>query len=115
MSDTVLVGTDAIIFGAVLIGFFILRLVIATVFFYFILPEGDRCPVCDTPTLRVASKGWNTLLPWFRTSWCYACGWDGMLRHGPVSSPVSPHPDAPLPGSARHDTGEREKLRRPKH
>jgi hypothetical protein len=33
----------------------------------------------------VKSPGWNMLMPWFRTSWCYACGWRGLLRHGHVT------------------------------
>jgi hypothetical protein len=66
-------------------GFFILRAVLATVFFYYLLPEGDRCPNCDAPTLRVQSRGWNIALPKFRTSWCYECGWHGLLRNGPLT------------------------------
>ncbi|HEX6537221.1 MAG TPA: hypothetical protein VF041_21755 [Gemmatimonadaceae bacterium] len=77
--------SDAVLFSIVFVGFFALRIVFATVFFYFILPEGDRCPNCDTPTLRVRSRGWNVLLPWFRTSWCYNCQWEGLLRHGPIT------------------------------
>jgi hypothetical protein len=64
-------------------GFFVLRLVAATIFFFLILPEGVRCPNCDAETLRVQAKGWNFLMPKFRTSWCYECGWDGLLRHQP--------------------------------
>ncbi|HEY4131421.1 MAG TPA: hypothetical protein VGM50_12435 [Gemmatimonadaceae bacterium] len=66
-------------------GFFVLRGVLATVFFYYLLPEGDRCPHCDAATLRVESKGWNLLMPKFRTSWCYECGWHGFLRNGPLT------------------------------
>ncbi len=76
---------DGVIFALVFVGFFALRAIVATVFFYFILPEGDRCPNCDAPTVRMQSKGWNTLMPWFRTSWCYQCNWEGLLRHGPVT------------------------------
>ncbi len=77
--------SDALLFAVVFVAFFVLRIVAATIFFYFMLPEGDRCPNCDTPTIRVQSKGWNLLLPWFRTSWCYNCNWEGLLRHGPVT------------------------------
>lgn len=82
--------SDAAIFAIIFVGFFILRLVIATVFFLLLLPDGDRCPNCDAPTIRVKSRGWNTLMPWFRTSWCYECGWEGLLRNGPLS-PVPEH------------------------
>ncbi|HJR40639.1 MAG TPA: hypothetical protein VJ812_01035 [Gemmatimonadaceae bacterium] len=77
--------SDAALFAVIFIGFFILRIIAATVFFLWLLPQGDRCPMCDTPTVRVVSRGWNTLMPWFRTSWCYECNWEGLLRHGPLS------------------------------
>ena len=86
---------SGMIFAAVLIAFFVLRAVAATIFFYWLLPEGDRCPCCDAPTLRVRSPVWNFLFPWFRTSWCYGCGWEGMLRHGPVT-PVSTQAQTPV-------------------
>jgi hypothetical protein len=74
------------VFAVVLIAFFVLRIVAATVVFYFILPQGNRCPVCDDVTLRIQSKGWNTLMPWFRTSWCMRCDWQGLHRHGRVAT-----------------------------
>lgn len=81
--------TDAVIFGVVFLGFFILRAIAATVFFFFLTPESIRCPLCDAPTLRVEEPAWNRLLPWFRTSWCYECGWEGLLRPGPLEEPAS--------------------------
>ena len=89
--------SDAAIFVTIFVGLFVLRIIAATVVFFFLLPTGDRCPMCDTPTLRVQSKGWNTVMPWLRTSWCYACGWDGMLRHGAITPP----PAGELPRQAR--------------
>lgn len=80
--------TDIVIFVVVFGGFFVLRGIAATIVFYFLLPEGDRCPLCDEPTIRVQERGWNFLLPWFRTSWCYRCGWEGLLR------PCGPTPPA---------------------
>lgn len=77
--------SDAAIFGVIFVGFFVLRGVAATIIFFFLLPEGDRCPNCDAVTLRVESRVLNRLLPRFRTSWCYECGWHGMLRRGPLS------------------------------
>ena len=38
---------DAVLCILIIGGFFILRAVLATVFFYYLLPEGDRCPNCD--------------------------------------------------------------------
>ena len=73
---------DVALFAIIFVGFFVLRAIAATVVFYFMLPENDRCPICDEPTLRVSEPAWNQLLPWFRTSWCYRCGWEGLLRPG---------------------------------
>lgn len=80
--------SDAVIFGIVFTAFFVARAIAATIFFYCIMPESNRCPVCDEPTLRVAEPAWNRLLPWFRTSWCYRCGWEGLLRPGPSEEPT---------------------------
>jgi hypothetical protein len=81
--------SDAAIFLWVFSGLFVARIVAATVVFYFILPRGDRCPNCDAITLRTQRTVWNRLFPYLRTSWCLACGWEGMLRHGPLSPPTS--------------------------
>ena len=83
---------EVVLFIVVLGGLFVLRAILATILFYYILPEGDRCPNCDAVTIRVASKGWNMMFPWLRTSWCYECGWDGLLRHGPLTP--APRTDA---------------------
>jgi hypothetical protein len=77
--------SDAVIFLLIFVGFFVLRGIAATVVFFYILPDGDRCPNCDAVTLRVQSSFLNRVLPRFRTSWCYECGWHGMLREGPLS------------------------------
>lgn len=81
---------DVFLFILIFGGFFVLRGILATVFFFYLLPEGDRCPNCDAPTLRIQSKGWNFWLPRFRTSWCYECGWHGLLRNGPLSPTPKP-------------------------
>jgi hypothetical protein len=83
--------SDALIFALVFIAFVVIRLVAATIFFYIMLPDDGRCPNCDTPTIRVQSKGWNLLMPWFRTSWCYNCHWEGLLRKSAVSSDSGAH------------------------
>jgi len=48
-------------------------------------------------TLRVQSTFLNRLLPRFRTSWCYECGWHGMLRSGPLSPSTPSHELTKLP------------------
>ena len=83
-------SSDAVIFISLFGLLFVLRVVAATIFFYFILPKGDRCPNCDTPTLRVQSKYWNRLFPYLRTSWCLGCGWEGLLRHGNITPMTTP-------------------------
>ena len=80
---------NAIIFILVFAGGFVIRGIAATVCFYFLLPEGDRCPNCDAVTLRMESRKWNFLVPGLRSSWCYECRWHGMLRLGPVT-PIAP-------------------------
>jgi hypothetical protein len=82
MSDAEVDGT---VFVVVFGGLFLLRAVAATVVFYFILPRGDRCPNCDTPTIRLQPTGWNRLVPFLRSSWCTACGWEGLLRRGELT------------------------------
>lgn len=77
--------SDAAIFILIFGGLFVARFVAATIVFFVLMPQGDRCPVCDAPTLRVAHAVWNRVAPFFRTSWCHACGWEGMLRHGTVT------------------------------
>jgi hypothetical protein len=76
---------DAVLFTLVFAGFFVIRAIVATIFFYYILPDGDHCPNCDAVTLRVQSPVWNFLMPKIRTSWCYECGWHGLLRRGPLT------------------------------
>ena len=77
------------LFAVTFVGFFVLRGIAATIFFYFMLPDNTRCPICDEPTLRVQEPSWNRLMPWFRTSWCYRCGWEGLLRPGAADAPTS--------------------------
>ena len=85
--------SDAAIFATVFVSIFILRIVAATIVFYWILPQGDRCPNCNAVTIRLQSRGLGRWLRWLRSSWCIACGWSGMLRHGPVTSaPASSKP-----------------------
>lgn len=78
----------ASVFIGVMVGLFVLRLMLATVFFLWILPEADRCPICDSHTIRVRSPGWNRLFPRLRVSWCLHCGWEGLLR--PADRPEAP-------------------------
>ena len=77
--------SDAAIFATVFVSIFVLRIVAATLVFYWILPQTDRCPNCNAVTLRMQARGLSRLMPWLRSSWCIDCGWHGMLRPGPIS------------------------------
>ena len=95
--------TDAVWFGVIFVAFFVLRIIAATIFFLCILPDGVRCPNCNAVTVRVQSRGWNILMPWFRTSWCFECGWDGLLRadrkpanYSPIANNLSQSGQLPL-------------------
>ena len=76
---------EAVLTILILGGFFVLRGILATIFFFYLIPEGVSCPNCDEVTVRVESRGWNFLMPRFRTSWCLACGWHGLLRDDPAN------------------------------
>lgn len=77
--------TYAVLFVLVFVGLFVLRIILATIFFFMILPADDHCLNCDAPTLRIESK-FDRVLPWFRRSWCLRCGWHGVLRRGTVTA-----------------------------
>ena len=74
----------AVLFVVVFVGLFILRIILATIFFLMILPADDHCLNCDAPTIRVESR-FDKVMPWFRRSWCLRCGWQGLLRRGTVT------------------------------
>lgn len=82
--------SDAAIFATVFVSIFVLRILAATLVFYWILPQSDRCPNCNAVTLHVQARGVGRWIKWLRSSWCIDCGWTGMLRHGPTSqAPVT--------------------------
>ena len=75
--------TEGVLFAVVFVGFFVLRGIAATIVFYFLLEDDNRCPICDAETLHVHSPLWGRTLPGLRPSWCPTCGWEGMLRRPP--------------------------------
>lgn len=93
--------SDAVLFVLLFGGFFVLRIIIATIVFLYILPGGDRCPNCDAVTLHLRSRAWNAMMPWFRTSWCFECGWEGLLRRTPPDDGPR-QPGAPSTNSRSH-------------
>jgi hypothetical protein len=76
--------SDVLLFALIFGGLFVLRIILATIFFGLILPDDGHCPGCDAPTIRIASA-FDRVLPWFRRSWCLRCGWRGVLRRGTVT------------------------------
>lgn len=70
----------ALIFAAIFVGSFVLRLAAATAVFLFLLDDQGRCPNCDAETLRLESRFLQRCAPFLRASWCPACGWEGTLR-----------------------------------
>jgi hypothetical protein len=81
--------TEWLIFGGFFGGLFIARAVVATICFYLIIPEGDRCPCCDAHTLRLEPGGWRYLVPRVRLSWCPTCRWEGLMRGTAADLPTS--------------------------
>ena len=107
--------SDTAIFIVVFGGLFVLRFIAATVVFIWILPDGDRCPNCDAVTLRVEPEGFDRLMFWLRSSWCHECGWEGMLRPGPLTPsapPAAPAPPGSPPGRPPRPSRERRDVRR---
>src|SRR5687768_8319288 len=72
--------SDAVLFVLLFGGFCVLRIIVATIVFLYILREDDRCPTCNAVTSRLHSRDWHTLMPRFRTRWCIGCGWEGCVR-----------------------------------
>ena len=81
--------SDATIFVLFFGGLFVLRAVIATVVFLWILPRGDRCPICNAVTLRLETPWALRWISSLRRSWCLTCGWHGTMRLGPLSEEQS--------------------------
>ncbi len=86
--------SDAALFVLVFVGLFVLRIIAATAVFLVLLPKGDHCQLCDTPTVRVESWFLDRCMPWFRKSWCLRCGWVGVMRRGPLSEQPAVHKPA---------------------
>jgi hypothetical protein len=82
--------SDAVIFISAFVTLMVLRIVAATVVFYFILQRTDRCPMCDAVTARIEARRWTRFLPGLRPSWCLQCGWEGMLRSGSLTPQPEP-------------------------
>jgi hypothetical protein len=69
------------------------------VFFFALLPQGDRCLNCDAPTLRVQRAFWHRWVPVVPPSWCMECDWKGAAAqrpdhpggHGAVADVAGPY------------------------
>jgi hypothetical protein len=94
--------TDAWIF----IGFFVaVRVIIVwflTRLYIMMIPDGDRCPLCDGYTLPIERNGWWRVLgPRFRRSWCLDCQWEGVLRRSANFDPSMLKSPIPLRKAVR--------------
>lgn len=77
--------SDAAIFIGLFVAIRIAFIWLATQAFIAIIPDGDKCPLCDGDTLPIERNGWWRILgKQFRRSWCLECGWEGVLRRGVV-------------------------------
>ena len=72
---------DAITFIALIVFIRIAVIWLVTQVFIAIIPDGDKCPICDGETLAIQRNGWWRVLgKAYRRSWCLECGWEGVLR-----------------------------------
>jgi hypothetical protein len=95
--------SDALTFIGVFVFIRIAFIWLATKAFVLMIPDGDRCPMCDGHTLPIERDGWWRILgPRFRRSWCLDCGWEGVLRRS----------ESPPPTSGRIGRSARELVRR---
>ena len=86
--------TEAVVFAVVFVGFFILRFVAATIFFYLIMDEGPGCPICGGETLRVQAPVLERTARGIRSSWCPDCGWEGWLRVPSAQPPAATYSES---------------------
>ena len=72
---------DAMVFISFFVAVRIIIVWFLTRLYILMIPDGDRCPLCDSYTLPIERNGWWRLLgPRFRRSWCLDCRWEGVLR-----------------------------------
>ena len=70
--------------------------------FIMMIPDGDRCPMCDGYTLPIErSGGWRILGKRFRRSWCLDCQWEGVLRRSANFDPTMLSSALPLRKAVR--------------
>lgn len=82
--------TDAWIFIGVFVGIRMVIIWACTRLFIMMIPDGDRCPMCDAYTLPIERNGWWRVLgPRFRRSWCLDCRWEGVLRRSASFDPLA--------------------------
>lgn len=75
--------TDAAIFVGAIAALRLAMFSLLTTAFFRMIPEDERCPLCDGETQAVERCGvWRVLCPGLRNrrSWCVNCEWEGILR-----------------------------------
>ena len=94
--------TDAWIFIGVFVTIRIVIIWFCTRLFILMIPDGDRCPMCDSYTLPIERDGWWRVLgPRFRRSWCLECRWEGVLRRSANFDPKMLSPDTKIRRTVR--------------
>lgn len=97
--------SDAWVFIAVFVAIRITFIWLATKMFVAMIPDGDHCLMCDGRTLPIERNGWWRVLgPRFRRSWCFECGWEGVLRRSAVTPPASANMPIPARTFRKADT-----------
>lgn len=80
---------DALVFIAFFVAVRVIIVWTLTKLFIMVIPDGDRCPMCDEYTLPIERNGWWRVFgPRFRRSWCMECQWEGVLRRNTNFDPT---------------------------
>lgn len=99
--------TDAWMFIAGILAIRVCFIYIATKAFVMMIPDGDRCVICDGDTLAIQRDGWWRILgPRFRRSWCIDCGWEGVLRRSSIPTFFAPDYPARSVANNRSHSGQ---------
>jgi hypothetical protein len=80
----------------VLLATVVLRVALVSWAVFLLLPRGPQCRACQTEMLRLQNRLLDRWLPALERRWCLTCGWNGVVRRGPVPNP-HPTPHVPTP------------------
>jgi hypothetical protein len=72
---------------------------------FMFLPSGRDCPRCSGETLPIVSRMLRPVRRITQLRWCSACGWQGVMRHTRVGSPLPKFEVVPDDGGEEQDDG----------